>query len=63
MTVLWFFFGEVGTNVDSDRLLQMNMDTNNDVINSQNENIKKGKTYTFFWPSFRAMTVKLHGCR
>lgn len=56
------FFGEVGTDVDSDRLLQMNMDTNNDVINSQNENIKKGSIY-IFWPSFRAMTVKLHGCR
>lgn len=41
------FFGEVGTNVDSDRLLQMNMDTNNDVINSQNENIKKGKHIHF----------------
>lgn len=41
------FFGEVGTDVDSDRLLQMNMDTNNDVINSQNENIKKGKHIHF----------------
>ena len=41
------FFGEVGTNVDSDRLLKMNMDTNNDVINSQNENIKKGKHIHF----------------
>ena len=41
------FLGEVGTNVDSDRLLKMNMDTNNDVINSQNENIKKGKHIHF----------------